>query len=1002
MESGLKKLWTRRKSKGLDGEFDPGIKSLRKAQSTDLKGPSILARYANTNASRPIKTSAGHASKQVGRPATAADNSLRPPSSRKVQPTLLGVSRPTTSPSRPTTSGSGSLLSAVNRAADAVNIAEQEFQASAQKYTKSYIATKPPRYIDIFSLSKPDSPKVYNEDVAERNLDLVRVALDGSEPPLSPSKYQEDVAARNAFPPLPGGHNTEVSSSQSRSHRHMEQLPGGTRPATSALSNPPLVRMALNGRPATSEIHGQNSSLSHSHQLSDQSWGAQFQGNVRQAANQPTGPPSSYHRNTVPDTFHISSAGSPLLNRSTVLPQKQGLGAHVAQAGSHDAFRGESLRNYVLSQAELIHRRSQDRAQPIQSSTNRSVDDQDGTQPSDRSIRSPSALSNTSSVKRSINLAHRTIMDLTGDDSEVFSEMSPASHYSASPVVESAKADTMRKVQPTTLPETIRPHTSPQPIPPEVKAGPQQQEISLPPAVEVVRSQPADAPGPTRTVPEVRTSTVTSASTFSPISTLAHVEPRRSVVIESQIARSEDVSSGTHPDPKGNSDLAIKGTDPMDLAPQGEKGASEVHPAVEPTRAESDLIKPKTPQKNVEPEPMLESGSPPEKVSEIEDIELDVRQTNGQPPSETRDSTATPQSQPVIEMTPDSLHSIDFVDPSRAFGVTTRDFATSPTKSPLESVPEDIEPSLNTKPKHPTSTMTTERRATSHDSGSRKYTDKPVRSTSAYSSTFDEDEFAYKQAEARAALIRLQQSLDENFLTHPVPQAATQPSRLRHHSSLSDGKPVAPSSIFAQVRNVSPSPADYRLSVETSTSSDDARPPNSYYTLVTTTHTNGQPYFRNSVSSAGSIDNSPRNSKGKQRFEIDPNNGPGPSIVNDDHEEKHPLPLPPPLHLNGTALYRNLNQAPVPPSPGEISLSSFPIPVSSPRQSFNPGPDSSDTAHPQATHHSHQNSAGAGRILRRQSSQRSQASNASAFSIPYHMIPDRSSSVRDRLVREVD
>ncbi|KEF54049.1 uncharacterized protein A1O9_09844 [Exophiala aquamarina CBS 119918] len=997
MESGLKKLWTRRRSKGLDGQPDPSIKSLRKTRSTDLKGHSISSAQ---NADRPIRTSAGNAFSQSGRPATTADNSLRPPSSRKVQPTLLGVSTPTTSPSRPNTSGSGSLLSAVNRAADAVNIAEQEFQASAQKYTKDYIATKPPRYVDIFSLSKPDSPKVYNEDVAERNLDLARVALDGFEPPLSPSKYQENVAARNAFPPLPGESNIEISS-HSRSPGHIEQLPGGTRPMTSALSNQSLVRMTPNGRPATSEIQVQNPTVSHSRQLSDQSWGSQSQGNAWKAANQPAGSPSSNHRHTVPDTFHISSAGSPLSNRSTVTPKKQLLGAHVAQAGSHDLFRGENLRNYVLSQSELIHRRSHDRAQPIQLSTTNSVDDQSGTQPSDRSIRSPSALSNISSVKRSINLAHRTIMDLTGDDSEVFSENSPASHHSATPVVESAKADTMRKIQPTMVSETMRPDTSPQCAPPEVKALLQQQESPLSPVAEAAQSPPADGPVPTKTATEVRTNAVTFASTFSPISTLAHVEPRRSVMVESQVDKTEADFGHNHPDPREHHDRTSEEIDHMSSVPQEQKTVSKELSAVEPTRAESGLIRPKTPPNNVEPDPMSESASPAEKLGETEDIGPDIAQTKEQPLSETSDSTATPPSQSIIEMTPDSLHSIDFVDPSRAFGITTRDFATSPTKAPLESVPEDIEPSLHAKPKRPMN-ATPERRATSHDSGRGKYADKLVRSTPAYSSTFDEDEFAFKQAEARAALIRLQQSLDENFLTHPVPQMETQPSRLRHHSSLSDGKPVAPSSIFAQVRNVSPSPADNRLSVGTSTSSEDARPRISYHTLVTTTHANGLPDYRNSLSSAGSFDNSPRNSKGKQKFEIDLNNGPGPSIVNDDHEEKHPLPLPPPLHLNGTALYRNLNQAPVPPSPGEISLSSFPIPVSSPRQSFNPGSDSSDPVQPQITQHSHQNSAGTGRILRRQSSQRSQASSTSAFSIPYHMIPDRSSSVRDRLVREVE
>lgn len=992
MESGLKRLWTRRKSKDPDSHVDPGIKSLRKVQSTDLRGLSLSS---TQNSNRPIKTSAGNASNQSGRPATTVDNSVRPTSSRKVQPTLLGVSRPSTSPSRPGTSGSGSLLSAVNRAADSVNLAEQEYQKSVQKYTRSHLAIKSPRYVDIFSLSKPDSPKVYNEDVAERNLDLARVALDVSEPPLSPSKYQEDVAARNAFPPLPGESNIDVSTPQPRSHRHTELLLDGARPMTTDLSNQSPIGMTLNGRPATSDLNAPNSSVTHSRQYSDQSWGSQSQGNALHATNQPIGPASTHHRNNVPDTFHISTAGSALPNHSPVPPSRQLFGAHVAQAGSHDVFRGENLRNYVLSQSELIHSRAQDRAQPVQSGTTRSVDGQDGPQPSDRSVRSPSALSNTSSVKRSINLPHRTIMDLTGDDSEVFSELSPDSHYSTSPVVESAKADTMRRSPSAVVAQTAKPDTLPQPDPPEGDSGSRQQEDSQSSVVEIVRPPPAEPPIPVETTPEVRTKTVTSASTFSPISTLADVEPRRSVMIEPRPTKVEHDFGRRRPDPSEGINNASESADHID--PHETKVVSQGHSVLEPTRGETLLSKSEVQQEAVQAEPIPESRGPPAQIAQVGGTEHNVMQTQEPPLPEALDSTATPQSQPNIELTPDSLHSIDFVDPSRSFGVTTRDFATSPTKAHLESVPEDIEPNLNTKPKRP-GNLSTERRAISHDSGSGKRPNNIARSTSAYTSTFDEDEFAYKQAEARAALIRLQQSLDENFLTNPIPQPAPQPSRsLRHHSSLSDGKPVAPSSIFAQVRNTSPSPADYRLSVGTSTSSEDARPLTSSHNLTTLAQTNGVPYVRNSVSSAGSID-SPLHGKGKQKFEIDPN-GPGPSVVDDDHDEKHTLPPPPPLHLNGNVLYRNFNQAPVPPSPGEISLSSFPIPVSTPRQSFIPGADSSEAIHSQNTQHSHPSSAGTGRILRRQSSQRSQASSASAFSIPYHMIPDRSSSVRDRLIR---
>lgn len=991
METGLKKLWTRRKSKGIEGHTEPALKGLRTVQSTDRKG--LLPPKTQD---RSIKRPAENISNQSGRPATTDPN-------KKVQPTLLGISRPTTSPSRPGTSGSGSLLTAVNRAADAVSIAEQDFQQTAQDYTRNHVATKAPRYVDIFSLSNPDSPKVYNEDIAERNLDLVRVALDGSEAPLSPSKYQEDVAARNAFPPLPGENHDFVSPSQHRFHSATDQPLNGARPMTSALDNQSLSKLPPHAPPITSDNRPQSASPSHFRQYSDQSRGSQYRGLLPKAGKQPGGATTLPPRGTVPDTFHVSSAGSPRSNRSTVPPSRPLFGAHVAQASSHEVFRGENLRNYVRSQSELIQSRSQGDHQPTPSNTTRFVDGQDGTQQSDQSIRSPSALSNTSSVKRSINRPHRTIMDLTGEDSEVFSERTSTSFYSTSPVVENAKADPLRRFQPAIVSQTTKSNTIPRPHQPNGSIDSHGQEKTPNSLVaDNVQPLPAEDELPVEKKPVPRIKKAVSTSAFSPINTLAHVEPRRSVLIEPQGASTQSDS--------GRQDLTIKeeadhtSEKPNSAALHANRTFGHENSVTEPKQHESHSTEHDIAGPRVQVGPVLDSRGASAPAAEAEIVEHDIKQAAEPPPSETIGATESPQSRSNIQTTPDSLHSIDFVDPSRAFGVTTRDFATTPTKPPLESVPEDNETNPSVKPKRP-GTLSAERRAASYDTGSRKQAPVPapklVRSTSTYSSTFDEDEFAHKQAEARAALIRLQQSLDENFLTHPIPQPAPHPSRtLRHHSSLSDGKPVAPSAIFAQVRNTSPSPADYRLSVATSTSSEETKPTPSYHTLTTVAKTNGLSQSRNSYSSSGSADHSPQHSKSKSKYAVDPN-GPGPSVIDDDrHQVKHPLPLPPPLHLNGITLYRTLHQNAVPPSPGEISLSSFPLPSSSPRQSFNPGSNSSELAHHHPSHHSHQSSAGTGRILRRQSSQRSQASSASAFSIPYHMIPDRSSSARDRLVRE--
>ncbi|KAK5059823.1 hypothetical protein LTR84_009706 [Exophiala bonariae] len=992
MESGLKKLWTRRKSRGIDGQIEPAFKGLRTVQSIDRKGLS-----SSKAQDRPIKTPQANASNQSGRPATTTDSSARPSSSRKVQPTLLGVSRPTTSPSRPGTSGSGSLLTAVNRAADAVSIAEQEFQKSAQRYSRNHIPTKSPRYLDIFSLSKPDSPQVYNEDIAERNLDLARVALDGSEPPLSPAKYQEEVAARNAFPPLPGESKDGFSPTEYRFHPAIEHQLGGAHPKTSTLSHQSLPRKPPNAQSITGDNRPQSASVSHFRQTSDQSRGSQPRGAAVKGGNQPGGSTVLHPRGTVPDTFHISSAMSPRSNRFPVPPSNQLFGAHVAQANTHEAFRGENLRNYVLSQSELIQSRSQGNHQHIQSSITRSIDGQDGIQQSDHSIRSPSALSNTSSVKRSFNRPHRKIMDLTGDDSEVFSERTSGSHYSSSPVVEHAKVDPLRRAQPTIISQTTKSDTNFIPYHPQSSSDSHHKEMTQTSIDDNMQQQPTESTVSTEPTPEVRPQKTIPASTFSPINTLAFVAPRRSV-IEPRVG---DAQAGPGQRDMNVKEEAGRSTASKDFTVLGEikplsQGTSAL--GIGPGQEEANSVEHGASEENVQAA-SVRSGSALDGTSGLG--EHSVEQATEPHSSKSLKSTESPLSKPNIQTTPDSLHSIDFVDPSRAFGVTTRDFAISPTKATLESVPEDIETNPKMKSKQ-LGDATAERHAASHDLENRQYISQPTRNPSNYSSTFDEDEFAHKQAEARAALIRLQQSLDENFLTQPITQTAPLPNRtLRHHSSLSDGKPVAPSSIFAQVRNTSPPPADYRISIATSNSSEDARTVASYHNLTTIAQPNGQSNFRNSYSSSGSAEYSPHQSKGMLKYAGDPN-GPGPSVIDHGLREKNPLPLPPPLHMNGTALYRNLNQPTVPPSPGEISLSSFPIPASSPRQSFIPPASSSEPAHQHHVHHSHQNSAGTGRILRRQSSQRSQASSASAFSIPYHMIPDRSSSARDRLIREAN
>jgi hypothetical protein len=345
--------------------------------------------------------------------------------------------------------------------------------------------------------------------------------------------------------------------------------------------------------------------------------------------------------------------------------------------------------------------------------------------------------------------------------------------------------------------------------------------------------------------------------------------------------------------------------------------------------------------------------------------------------------------------------------PSGTSGVSMRDFATAATKPALTSVPEDAEVDDNDDAVSTANGVKAlPRRYSPRDDDTNGHIHPPPLSQP----TFDESEFAQKQAEAREALIRLQLSLNENFLTKPSPTSrSTRSSHPKHIYSFSDGRPAAPSSIFPQVRESSPTLLDAQAAPDHSV--DAERVETSYHHMATVSQDLQDAEPRDETMMRSMSKTETKSERAGHGAETDLN-GPGPSIIND--APKQPLPLPPPLHLTDHPFQPrfHLPQPVVPPSPGEISLSNFPIPVSSPRQSVQRPATASPTdreraiprpASQNALQYPFPSTPGMNeRILRRQSSIRSQASSTSQFSIPYHMIPDRSSSVRDRSVMEDD
>ena len=122
-----------------------------------------------------------------------------------------------------------------------------------------------------------------------------------------------------------------------------------------------------------------------------------------------------------------------------------------------------------------------------------------------------------------------------------------------------------------------------------------------------------------------------------------------------------------------------------------------------------------------------------------------------------------------VYTSPESLKSKDFTDPSRAFGVTARDFAVPPIPKEINDIlkePAQEEELASDKvisslaKKYPVG----QEKVVHHLSSFTLPAKQPrSRQSSRDQIAFDEDAFQRKQAEARAALFRLERDLQENF-----------------------------------------------------------------------------------------------------------------------------------------------------------------------------------------------------------------------------------------------
>ena len=603
---------------------------------------------------------------RTGRPLDQGNS--RPGSSNKMKPMLIGVSRPSGTYSRPGTSGS--LQNAVTSAADKVA------QSPSADFQQGHTKTKSPRYIDISSISNPKrSLASYNEHVAERNLDTNVVAREGMKNGYVPSsKYQEEVAARNAAPPQ---------------RASMEQI----RSSSSDGYRPNYAELRAQSMPKEHEVDGRLATDDHILKSNEAEKAAQYRYRRRR---QQIGEPvqstelvaDAWH-GTRPETNGPDRNRQALRNGVTpkprVVPQQQQPVVPYSRRSVDDQRHQDqvilpvsashpphpsvvtqgTLPGYQVSRSELSQPREADTTMSQQSTSDRPGMPERGS----------SSVSTASSIKRTINLPHRTIMDLTGEDSDVFSDGYPESYMSRSPVVEQARQDAYSRKQLSIVNFSAK-AVQPPGLSDEERDG-------------VVKPRPPTVLSEERQSPEPALQYL-PASTFSGINTIASLSP---------MAR-QDMRYAPLPGYK-HVPLVKETRKP---APKKLYTVDETGPDLEDRETSAEDIRGRslTSHTSTDQSDYERFAAP---VIERHDFATGQKGLEQQPvvPPSPRASLRTPTQSDFsrspsngIQLSPESLHLSDFINPSGSFGVLTRDFAAAPSRE-VPSSRIDQEPNTSAK-----------------------------------------------------------------------------------------------------------------------------------------------------------------------------------------------------------------------------------------------------------------------------------------------------------------
>lgn len=1031
----FRRFRSRRKSKGQADAFT----SFADAESNYNRSTSSAWQTANTTAttrssataSRPSDTEIKLSHDQLRQPSSPTSPTQRSPGqSSRIQPLLVGISRPNTTTSRPGTAVS--IQTALDRAADSVHYPPRGTQSPI-----SQVGLRSGRYIDIFAISGQSTKPAttFNEDIAERNLDTIALTIEEQHYTYEPSsKYQEEVAARNVLPlatqrlsseqrtsrsrPTKEGQNSSMSPHSDLYARHAPSEAGSARSKRmqdvgAYLSRQNSFRpkdgpdsLPIIPQEQSSDdydyTHFENKDRVQEAELEMERAKARWLGErrhnaapanidkplpasprLREDGNENNNPLRSHPVNKVAEIPEVQSmrilASTGTNQRSSGHPESQQFIRSKQDSLHNGAYRSDrrSAHTAVTNSSEESRVRSDISVGPNDRRSYTS-DQSRRTQP-----RRPSTTS-ANSYRRAI-VGNRFIMDLTAEDD---AEDASVASYMQTPVLEDAREDALQKVTPTVVDHYSPPRetTHSDPVVPNSRWS-----SALEPVLDLDqlarRSQiisetakaAAAARSQARAAENQRSTTPPPSLAFSPIQTMTGSPPSKTIAFSSINTLTSITPRSSHeilvtkerqlPSEQG----PVKRVTSKDLLAtiqkdgRTEKSSARISANIAPLFKVVADVNPEEsrPTATVEKPPIARAGSASLNSSELSDV---AKRNERRKEKLARAEAIREAAKKKIPAGP--------LDSEPMPGVKTRDFAMVPMEKPTNKRIEALserkrsQPDLKKPPSSSSKSSSSDKKnrakptkgtgKVSFDESSvrnvvlqpdRKNSKKSSKSGSSTSrkarpiSVFDEEAFQKKHAEANAALIRLQQSLqeslDEDSQLETLRDTNTPISRtFSPVGSVAHGKsPIPPSpsaAAIAMIRTVTSSPRlQTRPKAKTRMSSSSSQ---------------------NTVKPVTLIDGgSEENSSSLQTTTLNRSNAA--ALV----------PLPTLTDANKQ-----------PPSPA-ISLSSFPIPT--PR-TMSPESNRSPPAYVKEVD---------GPV--RRGSQASRVSTASAFAIPSTMVPNRLGSL---------